>query len=173
VIAADIFNEKVKAFMEMRPDPFGFDDVIYINSKEESQKLNDIKDPCIIISASGMADAGRIKHHIMHNITNTKNTILIVGYAEPNSLAGRLRNGSEEVRIFGDMYPVKAEIKIIDAATLISDALGVTVDCWKTLPGNVGSVARRCPDVSKLKALCPDFSPRSFKETIRLIKDKL
>jgi len=65
------------------------------------------------------------------------------------------------------------EIKIIDAATLISNALGVTVDCWKTLPSNVGSVARRCPVVSKLKSLYPDFSPRSFKETISLIKDKL
>jgi UDP-glucose 4-epimerase len=65
------------------------------------------------------------------------------------------------------------EIKIIDAATLISDALGVTVDCWKTLPGNIGSVARRCPDISKLRILYPDFSPRSFKETISSIKDRL
>jgi metallo-beta-lactamase family protein len=118
-----LLNEKVKAFMEMRPDPFGFDDVIYITNKEESQRLNELDEPCIIISASGMADAGRVKHHIMHNVTNSKNTILIVGYAEPNSLAGRLRNGSEEVRIFGDMYPVIADVKIIDAFSAHGDYL--------------------------------------------------
>ncbi|MFP5471533.1 MAG: MBL fold metallo-hydrolase RNA specificity domain-containing protein [Bacteroidia bacterium] len=114
-------NEKVKAFMEVRPDPFGFDDVIYVNTKEESQKLNDVKEPCIIVSASGMADAGRVKHHIMHAIEDKKNSILIVGYAEPNSLAGRLRNGAEEVRIFGDMYKVEADVKIIDAFSAHGD----------------------------------------------------
>jgi metallo-beta-lactamase family protein len=57
----------------------------------------------------------------MHNIDNEKNTILIVGYAEPNSLAGKLRNGNKEVRIFGDEYPVKAEIKIIDSYSAHGD----------------------------------------------------
>jgi metallo-beta-lactamase family protein len=116
-----LLNDKVKAFMEMRPDPFGFDDVVYVTNKEESQRLNEIKDPCIIISASGMADAGRVKHHIMHNISNAKNTILIVGYAEPNSLAGKLRSGANEVRIFGDMYPVDADIKIVDSFSAHGD----------------------------------------------------
>lgn len=118
---AHCLNEKVQAFMEVRPDPFGFDDVVYINSKEESQKLNDVKEPCIIISASGMADAGRVKHHIMYAIEDVKNTILLVGYAEPNSLAGKLRNGAEEVRIFGDMYKVKSDVKIIDAFSAHGD----------------------------------------------------
>lgn len=114
-------NGDVQSFMEHRPDPFGFEDVVYINSQEESQKLNDYTEPCIIISASGMADAGRIKHHIMHNISDEKNTILIVGYAEPNSLAGRLRNGNEEVKIFGEKFKVKAEVKIIDAFSAHGD----------------------------------------------------
>lgn len=111
---SDLLNHRVQEFMNFRPNPFGFEDVIYVNSKEDSQALNESKEPYVIISASGMADAGRVKHHIMHSIEDKKNTILIVGYAEPNSLAGKLRTGSSEVRIFGDMYPVKAKIKVID-----------------------------------------------------------
>ena len=114
-------NENVQEFLKFRPDPFGFEDVTYINSKEESQKLNDYKEPCVIISASGMADAGRVKHHIMYAIENENNTILLVGYAEPNSLAGRIRAGHEQVRIFGDMYNVKAEVKVLDSFSAHAD----------------------------------------------------
>ena len=77
---------------------------------DESKHLNELTQPCVIISASGMADAGRVKHHIMNNIGNAKNTILMVGYCEPRSLGGRLMNGAKEVKIFGDMYKVIAEV---------------------------------------------------------------
>jgi metallo-beta-lactamase family protein len=117
----DELNEKVRQVAKTDPDPFGFDQLTYIADKDQSQALNELKEPCVIISASGMATAGRVKHHIMHNIDNEKNTILIVGYAEPNSLAGKLRNGNKEVRIFGDEYPVKAEIKIIDSYSAHGD----------------------------------------------------
>jgi metallo-beta-lactamase family protein len=103
------------------PDPFGFDRLTYITDRDQSQALNNLEEPCIIISASGMATAGRVKHHIMHNIDSDNNTILIVGYAEPNSLAGKLRNGDEEVRIFGDIYPVKAQVRIIDSYSAHGD----------------------------------------------------
>jgi metallo-beta-lactamase family protein len=117
----DELNEKVRHIAKTDPDPFGFDQLTYISDKDQSQALNALKEPCVIISASGMATAGRVKHHIMHNIDNEKNTILIVGYAEPNSLAGKLRNGNKEVRIFGDEYTVKAEIKIIDSYSAHGD----------------------------------------------------
>jgi metallo-beta-lactamase family protein len=77
---------------------------------DESKGLNFLEQPCVIISASGMADAGRVKHHIMNNIGNEKNTILMVGYCEPRSLGGRLMHGDKEVRIFGEEFEVKAEI---------------------------------------------------------------
>ena len=67
-------------------------------------------EPMIIISASGMADAGRIKHHIINNINDSRNTILIVGYCEPHSLGGQLMNGAKQVRIFGEEYNVNAEV---------------------------------------------------------------
>lgn len=77
---------------------------------EESKRLNEMHEPCIIISASGMADAGRVKHHIANNINDNRNTILMVGYCEPNSLGGRLINGAKEVKIFAEYYKVQAEI---------------------------------------------------------------
>ena len=72
--------------------------------------MNDLHQPCIIISASGMADAGRIKHHIANNIDDKRNTILIVGYCEPHSLGGKLMNGIKEVKIYGEYFKVVAEI---------------------------------------------------------------
>ncbi|MCB0429445.1 MAG: hypothetical protein KDD54_04970, partial [Flavobacteriales bacterium] len=74
-----------------------------------------------IISASGMAEAGRVKHHIRNNIGDPANTILLVGYAEPTSLAGRLRSGDREVTIFGEAYEVRAEVKIIDSLSAHAD----------------------------------------------------
>ncbi len=104
------FNSKVQDILEHDKDPFDFDELTFIQSADESKALNSKTQPCIIISASGMADAGRIKHHIANNIGKNENTILIVGYCEPNSLGGRLMNGSKEVRIFGEYFKVEAEI---------------------------------------------------------------
>jgi metallo-beta-lactamase family protein len=96
--------------MEHDNDPFDFDGLTFISSVEESKRLNTLDGPCVIISASGMADAGRVKHHIMNNIGSRDNTILIVGYCEPRSLGGRLSSGVEEVKIYGEYYKVGAEI---------------------------------------------------------------
>jgi metallo-beta-lactamase family protein len=82
----------------------------FIQSVEESKRLNDLKQPCVIISASGMADAGRVKHHILNNIGDDRNTILMVGYCEPHSLGGILLSGAKSVKIFGEMHKVVAEI---------------------------------------------------------------
>lgn len=114
-------NENVKLLSHTDPDPFGFEKLHYITDKKYSQYLNNLKEPCVIISASGMADAGRIKHHLIHNIEKTQNTILLVGYAEANSLTGQLRSGRKEVRIFGDKYPVKATVKILDGMSAHGD----------------------------------------------------
>lgn len=104
------FNKRIQKLLKTDSDPFDFPGLQFIQSSDESKKLNDIHQPMIIISASGMADAGRIKHHIMNNIDDEKNTILIVGYCEPHSLGGRLMNGEKEVKIFGEFYKVVAEV---------------------------------------------------------------
>lgn len=107
---AENFNTRIQKLLRTDDDPFDFKQLHFIKTVEESKRLNDLNQPCIIISASGMADAGRIKHHIKNNISDAKNTILMVGYCEPNSLGGRLMNGQKEVRIFGEEYKVIAEV---------------------------------------------------------------
>ena len=104
------FNSRIKKVMESDDDPFDFEGLNYIKTVDESKNLNYLEQPCVIISASGMADAGRVKHHIMNNISGAQNTILMVGYCEPRSLGGRLSNGDKVVRIFGEEFDVVAEV---------------------------------------------------------------
>ncbi len=91
----------------------GFGRVQYIRSVDASKALNDRRDPMIIISASGMAETGRILHHLKHNIGDSRNTILIVGWAAPHTLARRLADREPRVRIFGEVYEVRAHIATI------------------------------------------------------------
>src|SRR5690606_5896694 len=92
-----------------------------IEDVEFSKALNFKKEPCGIISASGMAEAGRVKHHIANNIEQPENTILIVGYCEPQSLGGRLRAGAKEVSIFSRSYKVLADVVVIDSLSAHGD----------------------------------------------------
>ncbi|MDP3929693.1 MAG: MBL fold metallo-hydrolase [Bacteroidota bacterium] len=110
---AECYREEFVEYVSRDSDPFGFKNLTYISDVNKSKALNNLAEPCIIISASGMAEAGRIKHHIMNNIENPKNTILMVGYATPESLAGKLKNGEKRVRIFGEEFNVKAEVKYL------------------------------------------------------------
>lgn len=115
------FNKDILNYMKKDSDPFGFSRLHYIKEVEESKALNFSNEPCIIISASGMAEAGRIKHHIMNNIENTNNTILIVGYCTPESLGGRLASGKKNVKIFGDEYSVLANVEVISSYSAHAD----------------------------------------------------
>jgi metallo-beta-lactamase family protein len=104
------FNDRIRKVLESDDDPFSFKGLKFVESVDESKNLNYYKGPCVIISASGMADAGRIKHHISNNIENSRNTILLTGYCEPGSLGGRLMKHPKEVSIFGQPHEVNAEI---------------------------------------------------------------
>lgn len=104
------YNETVQEVLKTDYDPFKFKGLHFIGSADESKLLNFRREPCVIISASGMAEAGRVKHHISNNIENSRNTILLVGYCEPHSLGGRLKLRPKEVNIFGMPHEVHAEI---------------------------------------------------------------
>jgi len=117
----ECFNEDILAYMKKDPNPFGFGNLIYIQDAEDSKRLNDLKEPCIIISASGMIEAGRIKHHIANNIANPANTVLMVGYAEPNSIGGKIRSGAKMIKVFGEEHPVKADVVIMDSYSAHAD----------------------------------------------------
>lgn len=104
------FNARIQKVLQTDKNPFDFKGLKFIRSVDESKMLNYSKNPCVIISASGMAEAGRIKHHISNNIENSRNSILMTGYCEPNSLGGRLMRRPKEVTIFGQPHEVNAEI---------------------------------------------------------------
>lgn len=112
----DALNEDVKEVMQYDPDPFGFNTLKYITDVTESKKLNKSKVPCIIISASGMLEAGRVKHHVANQIEKPSTTILIVGYCTPTSLGARIQQpGLKEISIFGMPRKVNAKIRCIDS----------------------------------------------------------
>lgn len=115
------FNKRIQKLLEIDEDPFDFEGLRYIKSVDESKALNEDLHPKVIISASGMADAGRVKHHIKNNIDNPKNTILMVGYCEPHSLGGRLMAGQKEVKIYSEMYLVKAQVGSIRSMSAHGD----------------------------------------------------
>ncbi|HKZ65272.1 MAG TPA: MBL fold metallo-hydrolase [Chitinophagaceae bacterium] len=105
----EYFNRHIQKILQSDADPFSFAGLKYIKTVEQSKMLNFRNEPCVIISASGMADAGRVKHHISNNIESSRNTILLTGYCEPRSLGGRLIDGAKEVSIFGIQHEVHAE----------------------------------------------------------------
>jgi len=117
----EVFNRDVKTVMKTDADPFAFKGLRFVESTEESIALNTDPRPCVIISSSGMAEAGRVKHHIKNNIGKEKNTILIVGYCEPGSLGGHLARGDKQVYIFGDMYDVVANVQVINSMSAHGD----------------------------------------------------
>ncbi|HZH00364.1 MAG TPA: MBL fold metallo-hydrolase [Flavisolibacter sp.] len=107
---ADSFSERLQQVLKIDDDPFDFPGLKYVESVEDSQRLVDYNEPCVILSASGTADAGRVRHHINSCIGDNKNSVLIVGYCGEQSLGGQLLKGVEEVEIFGDPCAVKAEV---------------------------------------------------------------
>lgn len=111
----DSLNEDVQRVLENDPDPFGFKSLKYITKVQDSKKINKIKKPCVIISASGMMEAGRIKHHLANNIDNPNNTVLAVGYCSPITLGARILRGDRVVSIFGEQHEVNADIERIEA----------------------------------------------------------
>jgi len=111
----ECFNDNMLKVMETDPDPFGFNDLYFIQHVDDSKKLNDTDEPCVIISASSMMEAGRVKHHLANSISNPRNTVLAVGYCSPMTLGARILRGDKEVSIFGTVYPVRADIERIDS----------------------------------------------------------
>ena len=111
----DAFNEAVYQSLFERDNPFGFENLTLIRSVNGSKALNDIHGVVIIISASGMCEAGRILHHLKNNISDPKTTVLFVGYCADNTLGRKLRDHESEVSILGGRYKVRAKIEIIDS----------------------------------------------------------
>ncbi|HHM20799.1 MAG TPA: MBL fold metallo-hydrolase, partial [Bacteroidetes bacterium] len=117
----ECYDAELSSYILKDPNPFGFNNLRYIKEVSESKRLNNSRRPCIIISASGMANAGRVKHHIFNNIGSRKNTILIVGYCAPGTPGRLLRDGVEELTLFGVRKKVKADVEVMDSFSAHGD----------------------------------------------------
>lgn len=110
----DLFEEEVKEEIQRGDNPLEFPGLQFTQTPEESRALNESKIPSIIISASGMCEVGRIKHHLKHNLWNPNSTILFVGYQAPGTLGDKIVNGAKKVTIFGEEIAVNARIEYIE-----------------------------------------------------------
>jgi len=109
----EYFNDTMLEYIKTDPDPFGFPQLQYITEAEDSRQLNAREEPCVIISSSGMMEAGRIQHHLKNNLSDPNSAVLITGYCEPSTLGGKLMNGADKVTIMGEEVEVKAEMIVM------------------------------------------------------------
>ncbi len=125
-------EETRQAFVVHHANPFGFNGLKYVTDVEESKAINTRLDPCIIISSSGMCEAGRILHHLKNNVGDPRNTVLIVGFMAQNTLGRALADKRPVVKIFGNPYPVRARVKILNTFSGHAD--------WRDLTALVGAM---------------------------------
>ncbi len=107
----ECYDNELNEYLLVDSNPFGFNNLTYVRDVEISKQLNTSTEPCIIISSSGMMNAGRVRHHLAHHISNPRHTFLIVGYCAPDTPGGMLLNGIEEIKLYGEKRPVRAQIK--------------------------------------------------------------
>ncbi len=131
----ECYDEETEETLLHEGDPFGFKMLKYTRSVAESKELNFLRDSAIIISASGMAEAGRILHHLKNGIGDPRNIILFVGYQAENTLGRRLVDGHKEVRIFGEPYEVRAQVEEIDGYSAHADHEGLVDYVRPLAPG--------------------------------------
>ena len=117
----ECYDEDLERYLLIDDNPFGFNNLQYIKRVEASKALNGINEPCIIISASGMMNAGRSKHHLSNMIEDPRNTILLVGYASPETPGGKIRSGAKGLKLFGDYKQVLAHVEMMDSFSAHAD----------------------------------------------------
>ncbi len=111
----ECFNDSIYRFLREKENPFGMENLTYLREVSRSMKLNELTDAAIIISASGMAEAGRIRHHLKNHVGDPKNLILFIGYCAEHTLGAQILSGRETVSIFGEPHPVRARVASIDS----------------------------------------------------------
>ena len=117
----DLDRETYRIFLQNNEDPFGFKRLKYVETVEESKKLNQLSYPHIIISASGMAEGGRVLHHLRNSIEDRRTLVLFVGHAVKETLARKIVDGEKKVKIFGEEFKVKCQVETMDAFSAHAD----------------------------------------------------
>lgn len=117
----ECYDAELLEYMQSDQDPFGFSRLTYVRDVQESKALNASRLPMVIISASGMCEAGRILHHLRNNVEDPKNTVMIVGFCAPHTLGRRIVERRREVKIFGEPYRLRAEVEVMNAYSAHAD----------------------------------------------------
>jgi metallo-beta-lactamase family protein len=118
----ECYDEETREFMETNKSPFGFYNLTYIRNVQKSKELQKITQPTIIISASGMCEAGRILHHLKNTVSDPRNTILMIGYCAEHTLGKQIIKRVPAIKIFGESYPLRAQVKTINALSAHADS---------------------------------------------------
>jgi metallo-beta-lactamase family protein len=158
----ECFNESVYRFLREKENPFGMENLTYIREVAHSMKLNDLKDPAIIISASGMAEAGRIRHHLANHIGSSLNLILFIGYCAEHTLGAQIMSGRSPVNIFGEPHEVRARVASIDSFSGHADKNELR-HYVEAITGNVKKIAVIHGEEEQVLA---------FGQTLRVMKPK-
>jgi len=156
----ECFNDTIKRFVREQENPFGMSNLTYISSAEDSKKLNDRAEPLIIISASGMCEAGRIRHHLANNIADKKNLVLFIGYCAEGTLGDQITKGKSPVNIFGEPHDVRARVVSLDTYSGHADKNELKSYVQK-ITGNIRRIF--CIHGEESQCLAHAESLRSFK----------
>jgi metallo-beta-lactamase family protein len=135
----ECFDDETLRLLDEQPDLFGGKRIRYVHSVEESKSLNQRREPCILIAASGMCEAGRILHHLKHNIEDERNTVLLVGFQAPNTLGRKLLEHQPQVRILDRLFDVRAEVVALNGLSAHADQ-GDFLACLGPLAGKTRKV---------------------------------
>lgn len=159
---SECFNDEIYRFLREKANPFGMENLTYIRELAHSMKLNDLKEPAIIISASGMCEAGRIRHHLKNHLGDPNNLVLFIGYCAEHTLGAQILAGRNPVNIFGEPHAVRAKISSIDAFSGHADR-NELVRYVNALDGDIRKIAVIHGEESQCLA---------FAETLRGLKPK-
>jgi metallo-beta-lactamase family protein len=159
----ECFDEETAQELEEHPDIFSKGRVQYTRTVEESKKLNTLRDPCVIIAGSGMCENGRIQHHLKHNIEDSRNTILIVGFQAPNTLGKRIVDRQPEVRIHDHFFKLRAEVVVMNGASSHADREDFLAFLGP-LAGQTQSVRLVHGDMDQATALAQLLGDHGFKD---------
>src|SRR5207248_1801494 len=121
----ECYDDEVKQVFVNDADPFGFEGLIYIRDVETSKRINETPGPCVIISSSGMCEAGRVLHHLPNNVGDPKNAVLIVGFQAENTLGRKSVEKQPEVNILGERHKLLAEVVVFSAFSAHADSKGL------------------------------------------------
>ena len=158
----ECYDNDLNEYLLIDDNPFGFNTLTYVRQVEVSKSLNDTQEPSIIISSSGMMNAGRVRHHLFNNMDNPKNTLLIVGYCSPDTPGGMLRSGIEKLKLFGEWKPVLMDVEIMDSFSAHADRSEI-YDFIKNQKKKVKKIFLVHGEIDRQEALVKYLGKKGFK----------